>query len=68
MVHCVTYPPPPHNVIPTWMWPGSLSWVASMNMACAMLGLSTLLEGGGRKLATGSPPYLNTSRPSSRAT
>ena len=53
---------------PTRMWPGSLSWVASMNMACATLGLSTLLEGGGRKLATGSPPYLYTSRPSSRAT
>ena len=50
----------------TWMWPGSLSCVASMNMAWATDGCSTELVGGGRKLATGIPPYLYTRRPSSR--
>jgi len=53
---------------PTWMCPGSLSCVASMNIAWATLGFSTALDGGQRKLATGSPPYLYTSLPSSRAT
>ena len=65
-LHFIRLPTLHHT--PTRMWPGSLSWVASMNMACATLGLSTVLEGGGRKLATGFPPYLYTSRPSSRAT
>ena len=42
-------------VLLTSMWPGSLSWVASMNMACAVEGLRTLPL---KKLATGMPPYL----------
>ena len=40
----------------TWMLPGSLSCVASMNMACVTLGLRMLPEGEGKKLATGLPP------------
>ena len=37
-----------------------------MNRALVVVGLRTALQEGGRKLATGEPPYLNTSLPSSR--
>lgn len=47
--------------------PGSLSCVASMKRALVVVGFRTALEEGGRKLATGVPPYLNTSLPSSLA-
>ncbi len=38
-----------------------------MNRALVVVFFNTGLLGDGRKLATGSPPYLYTSRPSSRA-